>query len=70
MRRCSVSDDDPQVLANILASSLAGFSEAIRPLTEAVEGYREGLERLGYSEALARKMAADYHAALLRAVIR
>ncbi len=61
--------EDAASAASELAAGLALFAEMIQPLSEAVEGYRMNLERQGYGDALARRMAADYHAALLRTVI-
>ncbi len=48
------------------AAALASIGDMLAPLGEAVEGYRAAREREGYGDALARKMAADYHAALLK----
>ena len=57
-------------MAGVLAVSLAQMAIAVVPVIKAVEGYRATLERHGYGDAQARKMAADYHAALLRVVFR
>lgn len=58
----------PDQVANDVAVSLAQLREATAPVMEAVEGYRVECVRAGYSEGLARKMAADYHAFVLKAL--
>ena len=60
----------PGEMMDALAKGLAAIAETMQPLREAVEGYRAQMERDGYGDALARKMAADYHAALLRVVLK
>jgi len=64
------SDVSGADLARLFAEGLAQIGVAMEPLTEAVEGYRARCERNGYSDAVSRGMAADYHAALLRMVMR
>ena len=63
----NVSSDD---IARLFAEGLAQIEIAMKPLTEAVESYRAQCERNGYSDAVSRGMAADYHVALLRMVMR
>lgn len=57
-------------LAQQLATGLVQMGQALEPILEAVEGYRVRLEAAGYGDALARRMAADYHAALLRMLLK
>lgn len=57
-------------LARLFAEGLAQIAVAMEPLAEAVEGYRARCERNGYSDAVSRGMAADYHSALMRMVMR
>jgi hypothetical protein len=63
-------DDDKPNPANAMASVMATIFEMVGPVIEATEGYRTKLESLGYPDSIARKMAGDYHAALLRMVIK
>lgn len=61
---------NPDEIQNMLAEAVALFGQMLEPLTEAVDGYRVRLDALGYGDETARRMAADYHAALLRQMIR
>ncbi len=65
-----MSGPRPNELAQLVAQDLANWSEGLGPVLEAVEGYRATLERHGYGDAHARAMAADYHSALLRMLVR
>ena len=65
-----MSTDDSHDLAQAVAEGLAQTGVAIDPLSEAVESYRVLLGWAGYSAAVSRGMAADYHAALLRMINR
>lgn len=60
----------PEQIAAQVAREVQNLNVAIAPVLEAVEGYRAAREREGYSDALARRMAVDYHGGLLRAVLR
>lgn len=60
----------PGEVAAQLATAMAAIADGLAPLLEAVEGYRARLEAAGWGEGLARRMAADYHAALLRMVLK
>ncbi len=55
---------------NEFAVSMMALTDLLAPVAEAVEGYRVERVREGYDEHTARKMAADYNAALLRVVAR
>ncbi len=65
-----MSGPNASELAQMVARSLSELGEALSPVLEAVDGYRAGLVRQGYGDGLARKMAADYHAALLRMLLK
>ncbi len=65
-----MSGPNASEMAQLIASSLAEIGEALSPISDAVEGYRAALDRQGYGDGLARKMAADYHAALLRTLLK
>jgi hypothetical protein len=56
-----------ETMMNDFAMGLATVKALMEPLREAVEGYRAEMVRDGYPDDLARRMAADYHALLMRA---
>lgn len=60
----------PDEVANAIAIGLASLGAMVVPILEAVEGYRVRCEEAGYSSGLARKMAADYHEAILRMYLK
>lgn len=60
----------PDDVANQIAVGLASMATMMAPVLEAVEGYRVRCEGAGYSSGLAQKMAADYHAAILRMYLK
>lgn len=49
-----------------MSGAMAELGENLQPVREAVEGYRATLDSEGWGDALSRKMAADYHAYILR----
>lgn len=57
-------------IAHTIAQQLAVLGEAIAPIQEAVEGYRVARVAEGYPDELARRMATDYHAALIKVLVR
>lgn len=60
----SAADED------VVAREVANAVELLTPVTEAVEGYRQARLRDGYLDPEARRMAVDYHGALLRFLVR
>ncbi|MUN41425.1 hypothetical protein [Actinomadura litoris] len=67
MRATRKQPEPPDVndAANMLAGGLADIREALGPLDETVRGYRDQLQRDGWSTAAAEQMAITLHQLML-----
>ncbi len=65
-----MSGPNASEMSQMIARSLSELGEALSPILDAVEGYRASLDRQGYGDGLARKMASDYHEMLLRTLLK
>lgn len=56
--------------ANAIAVDMALANQLAQPVIEAVAGYRERCKEAGFDDAAAQQMSVDYHAGLLRLMLR
>lgn len=57
-------------LADEMAQDMAAAGQLAEPIVEAAAGYREKCKAAGFDEPVAQQMASDYHAGLLRLMLR
>lgn len=57
-------------VAQAMAEDLALANQLAQPVIEAVAGYRERCKAAGYDDVAAQQMSVDYHAGLLRTMLR
>lgn len=60
----------PEDTANAIAVDMALANQLAQPVIEAVAGYRAKCIEAGFDDAAAQQMSVDYHAGLLRLMLR
>lgn len=60
----------PSDSANAVAGALLAIAEMMVPVAETLDAYRDSLVSRGYNDLYAQQMTADYHAALMRMIIK